>query len=68
MGARKTGAAPLLLVGAGTLLVAMTVTGFTLGYAVDVWLDSSPVFMLIFGPFGFMGGILRIHKMLSSLS
>lgn len=57
-----------LILGAGSWLTSMTVSGFLLGYGLDAWLDSEPVFMLIFGLFGFMGGILRIHKMLSSLS
>ena len=55
----------VLLVGAGTWLTSMIVSGFLLGYGLDAWLDSRPVFMLVFALFGFVGGILRIHKMLS---
>lgn len=57
-----------LTLGAGSWLTSMTVSGFLLGYGLDAWLDSGPVFMLIFGLFGFTGGILRIHRMLSSIS
>lgn len=58
----------LLLLGAGTWLTSMTLSGFLLGYGLDYWLDSRPLFMLAFGVFGFIGGLLRILRMLKSLS
>lgn len=56
-----------LILGAGSWLTSMTVSGFLLGYGLDVWLDTKPLFMLAFGLLGFIGGIVRIHKMLSSI-
>lgn len=58
----------LLLLGAGSWLTSMTVSGFLLGYGMDTWLDTKPLFMMAFGLLGFIGGILRIHRMLSSIS
>ncbi len=61
---KRTG---ILLIGVGTMLTSMAVAGFGLGYFVDYWLDSLPVFMLIFGGLGLVGGIIKVHKVLSSL-
>lgn len=56
-----------VLVGVGTHLAAMVVTGFILGYGVDSWLETRPVFMMIFGALGFVGGILKAYKLLIRL-
>ena len=55
----------LLLLGVGTILTSMTVSGFLLGYLLDLWLDSSPVFMLILGFLGMLGGFMRAFKLLT---
>ncbi|MBI5450240.1 MAG: AtpZ/AtpI family protein [Gammaproteobacteria bacterium] len=55
----------LLLVGVGTMLTSMVVAGFVLGYFTDVWLDSSPIFMLVFGGLGLVGGILKVYRLLA---
>lgn len=54
----------LLLVGVGSMLTSIVVSGFLLGYAVDVWIDTQPVFMLLFGGLGFVGGFLKVYKLL----
>lgn len=61
---RRPAKGAFLLLGAGSWLSAMTVSGFLLGYGLDAWIDSGPVFMLLFGLLGFVGGMLRIYKML----
>lgn len=58
----KTG---LLLIGVGTMLTSMVVAGFLLGYAVDTWADTRPVFMLLLGALGLIGGFLKVYKLLS---
>jgi ATP synthase protein I len=58
------GGSDLVLVGAGTILTSMIAAGFLLGYAVDVWLGTLPVFMLAFGALGLVGGFIRLHKLL----
>lgn len=55
----------LLLISVGTMLTSMVVSGFLLGYGLDVWLDTRPIFMLILGALGFIGGILKVYRLLS---
>ena len=55
----------LLLIGAGSMLTSMAVSGFVLGYLTDTWLDSRPVFMLVFGGLGLVGGFLKVFRLLS---
>lgn len=64
--AKQTGAA-WLLVGVGTQLTSMIAAGFLLGYGLDVWINTRPIFMLIFGGLGFVGGLLKAYKLLSRL-
>jgi ATP synthase protein I len=54
----------LLLVGVGSMLTSMVVAGFLLGYAVDAWLETKPIFMLVFGALGLVGGFLKVYKLL----
>ena len=58
----------LVLIGVGTILSSMIVAGFLLGYGVDRWLDSQPIFMILFGGLGLGGGILKVYKLLSRMS
>lgn len=55
----------LLLISVGTMLTSMIVAGFFLGYLLDVWLDTLPIFMLVFGVLGFIGGILKVYKLMT---
>ena len=55
----------MVLIGVGTHLAAMVIAGFLLGLVLDTWLETQPVFMMIFGCLGFVGGILKAHKLLS---
>lgn len=54
----------LLLIGAGTMLTSMVASGFLLGYAVDTWADTRPIFMLVLGALGLIGGFLKVYKLL----
>lgn len=63
----KSSSAAWVLIGVGTQLTAMVVTGFLLGYGVDTWLETKPVFMMLFGCMGFVGGILKAYKLLVRL-
>ncbi len=62
----KSSGAGMLLIGVGTHLAAMVITGFAMGYGLDVWLETRPVFMMLLGGLGFVGGILKAHQLLSS--
>ena len=55
----------LLLVSVGTMLTSMVVAGFLLGYGLDIWLETQPVFMLLLGALGFIGGIMKVYRLLS---
>jgi len=55
----------LLLIGVGTILTSMVLAGFLLGYVLDVWLDTKPVFMVLLCGLGFIGGILKVYKLLT---
>jgi ATP synthase protein I len=55
----------LLLISVGTMLTSMIVSGFLLGYLVDVWLQTAPVFMLALGALGFVGGFLKVYRLLN---
>ena len=56
----------LLLISVGTILTSMVVAGFILGYAIDVWLGTQPIFFLILGLLGLIGGILKVYRILSN--
>jgi len=56
----------LLLISVGTILTSMIAAGFILGYAVDVWLETQPIFLLSFGLLGLVGGILKVYRILSN--
>jgi len=55
----------LLLISVGTVLSSMVIAGFLLGYGLDVWLDTKPILMLILGALGFIGGILKVNRLLN---
>ena len=65
---QKNKSAGLLLIGVGTHLTSMIAAGFILGYGFDYLIDSKPVFMILFGILGFIGGILKAYKLLIRFS
>jgi ATP synthase protein I len=63
--AKQTKRPGLLLISVGSVLSSMVVAGFLLGYVIDVFLDTKPLVMLSFGVLGFVGGLLKVYKILS---
>ncbi len=57
----------ILLMGSGTILTSMILSGLLLGYLADYWLDSRPLFMLVCAGLGAVGGFLRIYNLLSRI-
>ena len=55
----------LILISVGTILTSMILAGFILGFVVDSWLDTTPIFLLFFGFLGVLGGILKAYKLLT---
>ena len=64
-GSGKNRGPGLLLISVGTILTSMVVAGFLLGYGLDVWLDTKPILMLSLGVMGFIGGILKVYRLLN---
>lgn len=54
----------LPLIGAGNMFVSMIASGFIIGYLVDGWFDTRPLFMLIIGGLGVIGGFMKAHQLL----
>ncbi len=46
----------------GTEIVASTVIGLGMGYYVDKWLDTRPLFLLVFFLFGVIAGFLNLYR------
>jgi len=61
----KTKGSGLLLIGVGSVLTSMIAAGFLLGYWTDVWLHTQPIFLIVFGALGLIGGILKVYKLLT---
>jgi len=58
---------PLLQTGVGTILSSMAISGFILGYVTDQLFDTTPVFLLLFGLLGVVGGTMKAHKFLKNV-
>ena len=54
----------MILIGVGTMFASTIISGLFLGYWVDVWLETAPLFMLIFALLGLIGGTLKVYKLL----
>ena len=61
----KPKAPGLLLVSVGTMLSSMVISGFLLGYWADTWFETQPLFMLVLGGMGLVGGFLKVYKLLN---
>ena len=55
----------LLFVSVGTMLSSMVISGFLLGYLLDTWLETQPIFMLLLGAMGVVGGFLKVYRLLN---
>lgn len=54
----------LLQVGVGTMVSSMSIAGFMLGYFTDSYFGTVPLFLLLFGFLGVLGGIMKAHQLL----
>ena len=46
------------------MLGSMTIAGFLLGYLIDYWFDTQPLFLFALGVFGFIGGMLKVKELI----
>lgn len=54
----------LLQVGAGNMFASSIIAGLLLGFLLDSWLETAPIFMLILGALGFIAGMRNAKKTL----
>ena len=52
--------------GHGTFLASTLITGFAIGYGLDHLMGTTPVFSMVFAILGYVSGLHRIHRMLTS--
>ncbi len=55
----------LLLMGVGSILTSMIASGLILGFAIDWWLGTTPLFMMSLCALGFVGGLLKVLKLIN---
>lgn len=56
-----------LLLSAGSMFTSMIVAGFLVGYVFDLLFGTMPLFLLSFGVLGFVGGMMKVHKLLGKM-
>lgn len=63
-GQRPGGKSPALTLAirAASELVAAVLVGAAIGWGMDWWLDTSPIFLLIFFLLGFAAGVLNVFR------
>ncbi len=64
---KKKPALNFLLLGAGSMFTSMIIAGFIVGFAIDWWFETTPLFMLGCGMLGFVGGIMKVNKLLEKM-
>lgn len=42
--------------------ISMIIAGFLLGYLTDYLFDTLPIFLIIFGIMGFVGGLVKLKE------
>lgn len=57
-----------LLLSAGSMFTSMIIAGFLVGYVIDLLLGTMPIFLLTCGVLGFIGGMIKVHKLLGKMS
>ncbi|VAW48877.1 ATP synthase protein I [hydrothermal vent metagenome] len=56
-----------LLIGAGSMFTAMVIAGFIVGYMLDYFFDTMPIFFLSCGVLGFIGGMQKVRLLTKRL-
>ncbi|MDX1737657.1 MAG: AtpZ/AtpI family protein [Alphaproteobacteria bacterium] len=51
----------------GTEFVAALLIGVGIGYALDYWLDTKPVFLIIFFLFGSASGFMNVYRVVNGM-
>lgn len=53
-----------LLIGSGQMFTSMVIAGFIVGYTFDYFLGTTPIFMMLCGLLGLIGGSQKVHRIL----
>jgi len=48
----------------GTEIVASTMIGLGLGFFLDRWLDTRPIFLILFAFFGLAAGFINLYQLM----
>lgn len=56
-----------LLVGSGQMFTATVIAGFIVGFTIDYFLGTTPIFMMLCGLLGFIGGSQKVHRILARM-
>ena len=48
----------------GTEIVASTMIGLGVGFFIDRWLDTRPIFLIIFAIFGLGAGFINLYQLM----
>lgn len=48
----------------GTEIVASTMIGLGIGFFIDRWLDTRPLFLIIFAVFGMTAGFINLYHLM----
>ena len=56
-----------LLISAGSIFTSMIVAGFLVGYAFDQLFETTPIFLLLCGLLGFVGGMQKVMRLTSRM-
>ncbi|WP_420547864.1 AtpZ/AtpI family protein [Curvivirga sp.] len=51
----------------GTEFVAALLIGVGIGYALDTWLDTKPLFLIIFFLFGSASGFMNVYRVVNGM-
>jgi ATP synthase protein I len=64
---RKKPALNFLLLSAGSVFTSMMISGFLVGFILDELFDTKPLFLLSCAVLGFIGGMMKVHKLLGKM-
>jgi ATP synthase protein I len=56
-----------LMIGSGQMYASMIISGFIVGYFIDYLVGTTPIFMLICGVLGIIGGTQKVQRMMAQM-
>lgn len=56
-----------LMIGSGQMYASMIISGFIVGYFIDYLVGTTPIFMLICGVLGIIGGTQKVQRLMAQM-